>query len=160
METTIREILKNYMPSNELKQRFNNKQLKLNNEVVTDLNQVLSIDPDFSMDLGDFIFYQIDNRLKHITVFGNIRDWFGDFDTNVERFKFLGAYHVLEFSKKDAIVFLRKPSTMLKVMAFTEEEEVKLIEEVGTDAIIGLPLDIFYYYNELDFWFERLKMNK
>lgn len=154
METTIREILKQYIPSNEIKQRFNNKQIKLNNEVITDLNQVLSIHSDFSMDLGDFICEHFD-RLKHIFYYGNIRDWFGDFETNVKKFKFLGAYHVLEFSKKDAIVFLIEPPTTYKVGELSDEEEAKISEELGTDNFIVLPENLLYYYNELTLWLKK-----
>ena len=68
MEITIREILKNYIPSNEIKQRLNNKQIKLNNQIVTDLNTMMDILPDWRMDFGDFIFNNAD-RLKHITYF-------------------------------------------------------------------------------------------
>lgn len=148
MEITIREILKNYIPSNEIKQRLNNKQIKLNNQIVTDLNTMMDILPDWRMDLGDFIFNNAD-RLKHITYFGNIRDWFGDYDTNVTKFKFLGAYDLLEFSKKDGIVFLREPNKNLMVKSFTEEEEKELETIFGNSDVLGFPDDLFYYIDEL-----------
>lgn len=154
MDITIREILKQHIPSNEIKQRFNNKQIKLNNEVVTDLNQVLSIDPELSWDLGDFIFYNVERLtplIQHQGILGNVRGWFGDFDTNIKKFRFLGAYDLLEFSKKDAIVFLKALPDTIKVESFTDEQEAE-IAEMGIQAAIIFPEGTLHYFNELNFW--------
>jgi hypothetical protein len=149
MKTTIKEILKKHIPSNEIKQRFNNKQIKFNTLVVTDLNQELEIHEDFSTDLGEFVFKHID-KLKNINVLGNVKDFFGDFDTNVKKFKFLGAYDLLEFSKKESVVLLRKPSTELEVTDFSVKDEEILKQKLNTDLFIGVSDELFYYLVALE----------
>ena len=147
MEITIQELLKEFLPSNEIRQRFNNKQIKLNNEIVQDLKAVLSIDEEFREDLGDFIFRNID-RVKYISYFGNVRDWFGNFETNVEKFKFLGAYDLLQYSKKEAVVLLKEPTFKLQVESLSQEEEDEIIKELGEEDFIIVPEEMFYHIQE------------
>ena len=147
MEITIQDLLKEFLPSNEIRQRFNNKQIKLNNEIVQDLKAVLSIDEEFREDLGDFIFRNID-RVKYISYFGNVRDWFGNFETNVEKFKFLGAYDLLQYSKKEAVVLLKEPTFKLQVESLSQEEEDEIIKELGEEDFIIVPEEMFYHIQE------------
>lgn len=67
----LRELLSLFGPSKEIKQRMNNKQIKINNEVITSFDVEVDIDfnwethklveaPDFLMDSGlDLVSWQV-----------------------------------------------------------------------------------------------------
>lgn len=104
-ENSLRKILLDFIPSNEIKSRFKNKQLKINNEVVTDLNIELNVIGK-PISLGDFIFNNLNTNLAKLLKVVNVRDFFGDGEeTNLNHLKFLKGYTLITLSKKEEYVF-------------------------------------------------------
>lgn len=116
----IREVLSFFGPSKEMKQRLNNGQIKINNQVVKSFDVEYDFDYEFegeALELADFLCNNgIDLRqltlLKSYTGL-NVIDLFGAptllaDDTNIEKFEFLKEYVVLSISKKEHYVFKNK----------------------------------------------------
>lgn len=103
------QICKKFLPSKAIEQRFNNKQLKLNNEIIQNLSIDIDIDDEFNpIDLGTFL---VDHFPKEFLVFGklfNIRDFFGPGDTNIEKLKLLSNFIIITLSKKEEFVLKLK----------------------------------------------------
>ncbi len=94
METTINDILKYFIPSNEIKNRIKNKQIKLNGEilVIDDLKNKPIFNSCF-WEYDDFIFNWIKTltpkQTELIFICRNIDDYFGPETTNIKTFNFL-----------------------------------------------------------------------
>lgn len=113
----LRNVLAFYCPSNEIKQRLKNGQIKINNVVVKSLDVECNFDydnvkerelPEFLMDSG-LDLHQL-TLLKTYANF-NIMDLFGSPTleeglTNIEKFKFLSGYVLLTISKREHYVFV------------------------------------------------------
>jgi hypothetical protein len=102
----IKELLLNFIPSNEIKTRVANKQIKINNVVLTSdkLHYQLDVSKGYSY-LGEFI---VDKKIsgEKFFLFNDIKDFFGDEEeTNIEKFKFIQEFILLSISKKEHIVF-------------------------------------------------------
>lgn len=95
------------MPSKELKARFANGQIKVNNEVIKDMNFEIEVMPETCQDLGEFLFY--DKAIAswftplRMIIF-DIRDMF---DANIKHPSLakLNDYTLVSWSKKDEFVF-------------------------------------------------------
>ncbi len=102
----ISEILKEQgLFSTDIKNRFKNNQIKLNDEAIKDKN--LDVE-DFIMETGDFLFYLIKELpvynevlkiLGYKSLFG--ADLIGDFE-------FFNGFYLLEISKKESFVLMKK----------------------------------------------------
>ena len=96
----MREILKNLgLKANEIKQRLNNGQIKLNNDVIK-----IDIDIEVSeiIDAGDFIFNMIENGKTSVKIFNiiPIEDFFGsNIDNELNR-----NFQFLRISKKEFFI--------------------------------------------------------
>lgn len=101
----LKQLLLNFISSNEIKQRFKNGQIKVNNEIPIDLKVDLNINSNSYWDLGDFIFDNLPN--KSLEIF-NIRDFFGEKPTNIKSLKFLTGFTLISISKKEEFVFINK----------------------------------------------------
>lgn len=114
----IRELLSLFGPSKEIKQRMSNKQIKINNEVITSFDVEVDIDfewethklvdaPDFLMDSGLDLGQLVGMKAYGVDIF----DFFGsptikDGPTNIEKFAFLSNYVLVSISKREHYVFL------------------------------------------------------
>lgn len=98
----LREILLVFLDSKEIKIRIGNKQIKVNNEIVTDRELEIPIQSLDNSELGCFLY---DNNIK-LPVFGNIRDFFGNEPTNIKSLNFLTGYTLITISKKQEYVFM------------------------------------------------------
>lgn len=98
---TLRDILIKHIPSKEIKQRLNNKQIKLNNEVVTNTNIELNVENNFT-DLGDFL---LSSELPFVAKIFDIKDFFGPGETNVKSLQFLKNYTLITISKREHFVY-------------------------------------------------------
>lgn len=113
----LRELLSLFGPSKEIKQRMNNKQIKINNEVITSFDVEVDIDfnwethklveaPDFLMDSGLDL-----SQLAGMKGYGiDILDFFGsptikEDPTNIEKFAFLSQYVLVSISKREHYIF-------------------------------------------------------
>ncbi len=113
----LRNVLAFYCPSNEIKQRLKNGQIKINNVPVKsldvecdfDYDNVKQIDlPDFLMDSGLDL-----HQLTVLRTYGdfNIMDLFGsptleEGPTNIPQFEFLRGYVLLSISKREHYVYV------------------------------------------------------
>jgi hypothetical protein len=100
----LKELLLQFIPSNEIKSRVKNKQIKINNDIIDNINIEIDIIPDYYLDLADFVYYNIE-FLKNIEYFG-IENLIGS-DTNIEKYQFLTEYYLLTISKKEKFVFFK-----------------------------------------------------
>lgn len=114
MVMTLHQTLLQLADSNELKVRLKNRQIKLNNEVVTDTKIEFPTDETFNkvgyMELGEFIYENIDRLRCHMPWYKvwDIRDFFGPGETNIPWLAWLSDYDVVVISKKEQYVFRRK----------------------------------------------------
>lgn len=113
----ILEILKQIgIPTKEIKQRFANKQLKVNGNIVDALDHNVPI-MDGYWELGDFIFESMKSSdeefCKHLTILkvfinSDITTFFGGCNiSNNKAAKFLSGFVCLTLSKKEHYVFIK-----------------------------------------------------
>jgi len=110
----LQQLLLKYIPSKEIKKRLINRQIKINNEAVT--NNKLPIDADINtaIDLGNFIYNHIDKIPNCFNII-DIKDFFGTGETtNIKEVQFLSDYTLLSFSKKDHVIFKRIKNNFFK----------------------------------------------
>lgn len=98
----LREILINFIDSKEIKVRIVNNQIRVNNEVVIDRELDIPIQSLDNSDLGCFL---VDNNVK-LPKFVDIREFFGEGDTNIKELEFLSGYTLISISKKQEYVFM------------------------------------------------------
>jgi hypothetical protein len=113
----LRELLSLFGPSKEIKQRMSNKQIKINNEVITSFDVEVDIKfnwethqlveaPEFLMDSGLDL-----SQLAGMKSYGiSILDFFGsptikEDPTNIEKFAFLTNYVLVTISKREHYIF-------------------------------------------------------
>lgn len=105
----LKELLLNFIPSRELKSRIANGQIRINNEVVTNVAIDLNIQDGY-WTLGDFIYHQLNDdvnkALQIANTLSNFRDFFGEPETNIKYLKFLSGYTLIKISKKEEYVFI------------------------------------------------------
>lgn len=112
----VRDVLAFYCPSKEIKQRINNKQIKINNIPINSLEVECNFDYDNVkvMELPEFLIQcGLDlNQLTSLKHYGdfNIMDFFGsptleNGPTNIENFIFLRDFVLLSLSKKEHYVY-------------------------------------------------------
>lgn len=110
----LKDILLLFLPSNEIKIRIKNKQIKINNEIVSDSNILFDIQAEIVeiedkrylqgyWELGDFLFL---NEPFNLLSFVNVKDLFGSEPTNLYNLHFLTGYTLLSLSKKEHYVFI------------------------------------------------------
>lgn len=100
----LRETLRAFVNAKEVKTRLNNNQIKINNEVVKDLDIELNIQEHY-WELSDFIFINSEH-LRLFPILGNVRDFFGEEPTNIKELEFLTGYTLISISKKEEYVFI------------------------------------------------------
>ena len=89
---TLHDILKNFLPSNEIKNRIKNRQLKLNNEIITSdmLKNEIQFDISF-WEFDDFIFDWMKTlskkQIQLVFICNNVEDFFGPEPTNIKTFE-------------------------------------------------------------------------
>jgi hypothetical protein len=106
---TIFDILKAHgLPSNEIKQRFSNNQIKINGDVVKE-NIDLEVEDSF-MEIDDFFSSHDVKTLSKILLLKCVCESVGDmFDTNLSGVaQYLKGFVCLTFSKKDHIILIKK----------------------------------------------------
>lgn len=102
---TVFNLLKELgIPVKEIKGRFANKQIKINNVLCTAIDHDIRIQDGY-WDLGDFLFYNM-TSLKTFMFIDDIKDLFGECASNIEALKFLSGYTLLSISKKEHFVFI------------------------------------------------------
>lgn len=112
----LRELFSLFGPSKEIKQRMNNGQLKINNEVIKSFDVEVNIAFDWEthklVDVADFLMDSGLNltqlaRMKAVGI--DIFDFFGspkeDGPTNIDKFRFLQNYVLVSISKREHYVF-------------------------------------------------------
>lgn len=111
---TLNDILKNFLPSNEIKNRIKNSQIKLNGEIIKleDLKNSIIFDNSF-WEYDDFMFHWLKtlnkNQIQLVFLFQkNIEDFFGPEPTNIKTFNFLTGFSLLTLSKKEKFIFMNK----------------------------------------------------
>jgi hypothetical protein len=106
MIANLNQLLLNHIPSKEIKARLKNKQIKVNNEVVTNSSFDFEISLEHPIELGDFVFSNIEKMPKLFRVI-DIKDFFGEEDTNLEGVKFLSNFILISISKREHFVYKR-----------------------------------------------------
>lgn len=115
----LREILLNFIPSKDIRIRLNNKQIKVNNEVVIDGNLELNITGEWlEMDevkylngwweFGDFLYYNVEALEGIPSRLFDLKDFFGEEPTNIKQLEFLTGYILISLSKREHYVFMIK----------------------------------------------------
>ena len=94
----IRDLLKEFIPSNEIRARINTNTIKINGDSITleNLNNELDI-LDGYWEFEDFILHCF-----------NIEDFFGQEESNIHLFKWLSGFLLLTIGKKQKYVFMYK----------------------------------------------------
>ena len=112
--TTLHDILKNFLPSNEIKNRIKNGQLKLNNEIITveQLKEEIQFNNSF-WEYDDFIYNWMKTlntkQIELVFLFkGSLEDFFGPEPSNIKTLNFLTGFSLLSLSKKEKFVFINK----------------------------------------------------
>ena len=110
---TIRELLLQHIPSNEIRQRFNNKQIKINGKVVKNLNRPLNSNYYLELDewlvLHDIKFI---NDLQHIQIIFNelsLDELFNVTKTNINHYiiKYLKSFMILQIDNKTKLILFK-----------------------------------------------------
>lgn len=115
----IREILSLFGPSKEMKQRLNNGQIKINNEVIKSFDVEVNIEFNWEthklVDLPDFLM-DSDLDLKQVALLKSyanldIFNFFGsptifEEKTNINKFAFLSKFILISISKREHYVFV------------------------------------------------------
>lgn len=110
---TIRELLLQHLPSNEIKQRFNNKQIKINGKVVKNLNRPINCDYYLPLDewliLHDKKFINKLENLKKIFIDYTLDELFSIKNTNINSniLKYLKAFLILQIDKKTKLILFK-----------------------------------------------------
>lgn len=103
---TILEIIKELgLPVKEIRSRFANKQIKVNNDLCTALDHNVDVEDGY-WELGDFIF--LNAAHIHKNEFLDIKDFFGNRKTNVKGLEFLSGFTLISISKREHYVFISK----------------------------------------------------
>ncbi len=103
---TVIELLKELgLPVKEIRNRFANKQIKINNQLCTALDHKLEIEDGY-WELGDFIFLN-GSAITH-KPWVDIKDFFGPTKTNIKSLRFLSGFTLVSISKKEHFVFISK----------------------------------------------------
>lgn len=114
---TFRELLLSLMPSKEIKQRFANKQIKINNIPIKNLDIDLEFKTNWSVDLGTFLamdVIDIDKLIPCKRIGIDFKDFFGEHDfegttgNSPVYLRPLRKYTLLSISKTEHFVFKRK----------------------------------------------------
>ena len=100
----LKQLLLEFIPSNEIKSRLKNKQIKVNNEVIDNFNIDIPTLGHYE-DFGDFLFWNITDENKNALKNFNVRDFFGGELTNINKLDFLTGYILISVSKKEEYVF-------------------------------------------------------
>ncbi len=109
----LRSFIQNFIPSKEIKVRFNNKQIKINGKVINNLNK--NINSNYYLSLEDWLLTH-DN--KFLNDFRNLRYLFDELslgelfnitNTNVKKpiIKYLKSFYLLEIDKNNKIVLFK-----------------------------------------------------
>jgi len=109
----IRNFIQNFIPSNEIKARFNNKQIKINGKVIKNLNK--NINSNYYLSLEDWLLTH-DN--KFLNDFRNLRYLFDELslgelfnitNTNVNKpiIKYLKSFYLLEIDRNNKIILFK-----------------------------------------------------
>jgi hypothetical protein len=106
---TIYEICKLFLPAKEVKLRLQNKQIKVNNTVVTNQSYSIELINEEYIELGEFLFGKSSNFDKSLFNVFDFKDFFGFYPTNVSGFEFFTNYTLIQISKKEFYVFKHKP---------------------------------------------------
>lgn len=111
--TTLHDILKHFLPSNEIKNRIANKQLKLNNKIIT--SKMLKNEIIFNIsfwEFDDFVYNWMKTlnkkQIQLVFICNNIEDFFGPEPSNIKTLNFLTGFSLLSLSKKEKFVFMNK----------------------------------------------------
>lgn len=103
---TVIELLKALgLPVKEIRSRFANKQIKINNQLCTALDHNVDIEDGY-WELGDFIFLNSSAIIHKPWI--DIKDFFGPTKTNIKDLRFLSGYTLITISKKEHFVFISK----------------------------------------------------
>lgn len=103
---TVIELLKALgLPVKEIRSRFANKQIKINNQLCTALDHKLDIHDGY-WELGDFIF--LNSSAIQTKPWIDIKDFFGPTKTNIIPLRFLSGFTLVSISKKEHFVFISK----------------------------------------------------
>jgi len=100
----LQEILKEYVPSAEIKQRIKNKQIKINNVVVDNTNIELDVTGHY-WSLGNFILYNLTGVIGDALSIFPIKDEFNE--SSIPLLNFCEGYILLTISKKEDFVFIK-----------------------------------------------------
>jgi hypothetical protein len=108
LKTLLVEVL--HIPSNEVKTRLKNKQVKINNEIVTNSDQEIDVIIDDYQDLGKWLTDHLSDhqgaiRVANTIAPGGFRDFFGPDPTNVPSLMFFTEYTLITVSKREEYVF-------------------------------------------------------
>lgn len=106
----LHQILLKHIPSKEIKARLNNKQVKVNNEPVSSSKIDVDVIDEAWEELGNFVFRHID-KIPNCFNFIDIKDFFGEGETNIEAVSFLSDFTLVSISKIEHFVFKRLPKT-------------------------------------------------
>jgi hypothetical protein len=109
----LRSFIQNFIPSKEIKVRFNNKQIKINGKIINNLNK--NINSNYYLSLEDWLLTH-DN--KFLNDFRNLRYLFDELslgelfnitNTNVNKpiIKYLKSFYLLEIDKNNKIVLFK-----------------------------------------------------
>lgn len=102
---TLIELLKAMgYPVKDIRSRFANMQIKINNETCTAIDAKLNIGDGY-WELGEFIAINakhLDDKLKVL----DIKNFFGTGKTNIKSLEFLSGFTLVSISKKEHFVFI------------------------------------------------------
>lgn len=110
---TLRELILEKIPANEIKVRVNNKQLKLNQVSLSLADLQQEVGNKELKELGDFVYenlYRIPESVKRRHI--NLRDFFGTEPTNYQTLAWVTEYHLLTLSKREEYVLVKKNWTL------------------------------------------------
>lgn len=115
---TLFELVKQLgLPTKEVRQRFANRQLKINNVLCTALDHKIKIKLEYTeaekdedkklisyREFGEFLtLNNFDSPLAKVL---DIKDFFGEEPTNIKQFEFVTGYTLISISKKEHFVFM------------------------------------------------------
>lgn len=103
---TIFELLKELgLPVKEIRGRFANLQIKINNETCTALDHKVNVGDGY-WELGEFVF--INAAFLDNCKFLDIKNFFGPTKTNIKSLDFLSGFTLISTSKKEHYVFISR----------------------------------------------------
>lgn len=100
----LQEILKEFIPSAEIKQRIKNKQIKINNKAVDNTSIDLDITGHY-MKIGDFILHNLTGAIGDALSLFPIKDEFEE--ASIPLLSFCEGYILITISKKEDYVFIK-----------------------------------------------------